>query len=207
VPPGAERIQVALEYICSQPSTLSRGVDSYGNGLIGAINWNTCLLYPDGFSVHGIALDLSLKLPPGWRYASALPAREQQSDVVHFETQSFHDVVDSPLICGANFRSIRLENGLCPAWLHLTSASASALNLDDELIRKYERMFDEAKAMFGTAPFDEYHFLVVCSDDFPSTGLEHLRSSFNGVGERDLLDEEQIEGWVGYLLPHEFVHA
>src|SRR5690606_24912549 len=32
-------------------------------------------------------------------------------------------------------------------------------------------------------------------------------SSYNGVGERDLLKEEKLKSWVGYLLPHEFVHS
>src|SRR5688500_17744021 len=50
VPAGVTRLVVRLDYICNQPSVNSGGVDSYGNSQLGIINWNTCLLYPEGAS-------------------------------------------------------------------------------------------------------------------------------------------------------------
>lgn len=208
IPRGVNRIIVELDYICSQPNVNSDGVDSFGNSLIGVINWNTCLLYPDGYSSTDIEIDLSLQLPEGWRHATSLPLTREDDGILHFERATLHDIVDSPLITGEHFRTIQLDTeNTPPIYLDITSESPAALQLDDALIEHYGRMATEAVALFGGAHFDEYRLLLTCTSDFPYNGLEHLRSSFNSVGERDLLDEEQWGGWVGYLLPHEFAHS
>ena len=38
-PGGVHEIVIEVDYICSQPDANSRGIDSFGNSLIGAINW------------------------------------------------------------------------------------------------------------------------------------------------------------------------
>jgi predicted metalloprotease with PDZ domain len=65
----------------------------------------------------------------------------------------------------------------------------------------------EACALFGTAHYPEYHFLVTCSDDFGYFGLEHHACSINGVRERDLIEDKNRKGWVANLLPHEYAHS
>lgn len=205
---GAGKVVAYLDYICSQPTVNSRGVDSYGNSLIGIINWNTCLLYPDGYTSSEIDVDLSLDLPDGWRYATSLEGIPDDSGTLHFKTDTFHNVIDSPLITGEHFRTIKLDTqGVGTVYFHLTSESPSAIQIGEELEGHYADMATEAGALFGGAHYETYHLLVVCSDDFPSTGLEHLRSSLNGVGERDLLEEKELQAWVGYLIPHEFAHS
>ena len=208
IPSGVERLIVEMDYICSQPSVNSDGVDSFGNSLIGVINWNTCLLYPEGYSSGDIEINLSLRLPEGWRHATSLSLAREENGILHFARSSLHDIVDSPLIAGKHFRSVRLETeNTPPIYLDITSESPAALQLDDALIGYFGRMATEAVALFGGAHFEEYRLLLTCTSDFPYNGLEHLRSSFNSVGERDLLDEDQWGGWVGYLLPHEFAHS
>ncbi|HXY34200.1 MAG TPA: hypothetical protein VEI07_08235, partial [Planctomycetaceae bacterium] len=71
----------------------------------------------------------------------------------------------------------------------------------------YTRVVNEAHALFGTAHYPEFHFLITCSDDLGYLGLEHLTSSLNGVRERDLLDDKKRKGWVANLIPHEYVHS
>ncbi len=208
VPEGQETLVVSLDYRCNQPTTNSRGIDSFGNSLVGVINWNTCLLYPDGYDTQDIVVRLELRLPDAWKYATAIPTKDADDSMVRFEDFSFHDVVDSPLICGEYLRSIKLDaENAPPVYLDLVSESEGVLQIDEALEEKYGRMVSEAQALFGGAHFDEYHLLLVMSDEFPYTGLEHLRSSLNGIGERDLEDEDDIDSWVGYLLPHEFAHS
>ena len=209
VPAGADRVIARLDYICNQPTTNSSGVDSFGNSKVGVINWNTVLLYPEGASIDTMNATVRLTLPPGWRYGTALPpAAKKDGASIDFEPMSLRRVVDSPLICGEHFRTIELTGkNTPPGFLHLTSEAASAIAIDDKLIAQYRKLYAEALALFGGARFEAYHFLVVCSDPLPRNGLEHLASSFNEVGERDLIDDKKRKGWSAYLLPHEFVHA
>lgn len=208
VPAGVERVIAKLDYICNQPSVNSSGVDSFGNSLVGVINWNTVLLYPETAAIDTATAAVRLKLPAGWKYGTALRTDTQTSEGVKFKAGTLRRVVDSPLICGEHFRTIELTGkNTPPAFLHLTSEASSAIQIDDKLIGQYRKLVAESLALFGGAPFEEYHFLVTLSDRLPGNGLEHLESSLNGVGERDLIDEKKRKGWPVYLLPHEFVHA
>jgi predicted metalloprotease with PDZ domain len=208
VPAGADRLVAKLDYICNQPTTNSSGVDSFGNSLIGVISWNTVMLYPETAAIDTATASVRLKLPAGWKYGTALRTGKQAPDEVIFKPGSLRFVVDSPLICGEHFRTIELTGkSTPPVFLHLTSEAASAIQIDDKLIGQYRKLVAEAVALFGGARFEEYHFLVTCSDRLPGNGLEHLESSLNGVGERGLIDEKKRKGWPVYLLPHEFVHS
>src|SRR5262249_39185026 len=147
-----------------------------------------------------------------WKFGTSLPGGRPDGGFTAFDAMTLRRVVDSPLICGENFRTIELASkGLPPnsppGFLHLTSEAASAIAIDDKLIGQYRKLYAEALALFGGARFESYHFLVVCSDPLPRNGLEHLASSFNEVGERELIDEKKRKSWPAYLLPHEFVHA
>jgi predicted metalloprotease with PDZ domain len=208
VPAGADRVIARLDYICNQPSVNSSGVDSYGNSLVGVINWNTVLLYPESAAIDADTATVRLKLPAGWKYGTALRLEKETPEGVNFAAGTLRRVVDSPLICGENFRSVELTGkNTPPTFLHLTSEAASAIQLDDKLIAQYRKLVAEAVVLFGGARFEQYHFLVVCSDRMPGNGLEHLESSFNVVGERDLVEEKKMKSWAMYLLPHEFVHS
>lgn len=215
VPAGADRVVAKIDYICNQPNANSSGIDSFGNSLLGVINWNTVLVYPESTLIDVTTATVRLTLPAGWRFGTALrpdgaPAvtPQDQPYTVAFQAESLRRVVDSPLITGANFRSIDVSSkGTPPAFLDLVSESASAIAIDDKLIANYRALVAEAVALFGGAHFPEYHFLVVCSDALPNNGLEHLASSFNSVGERELIDDKKRKAWPAYLLPHEFVHS
>ena len=215
VPAGTDRVVAKIDYICNQPNANSSGIDSFGNSLLGVINWNTVLVYPESTLIDVTTATVRLTLPAGWRFGTALrpdgaPAvtPQDQPYTVAFQAESLRRVVDSPLITGANFRSIDVSSkGTPPAFLDLVSESASAIAIDDKLIANYRALVAEAVALFGGAHFPEYHFLVVCSDALPNNGLEHLASSFNSVGERELIDDKKRKAWPAYLLPHEFVHS
>ena len=208
VPEGVSRIIVWLDYICNQPNANSSGVDSFGNAQVGVINWNTCLVYPEGPTIDELKVDGRLRLPANWRFGTALKQVTNGQDSIAFGLETLRHFVDKPLIAGEHFRTIELKTeGMPTTFLHLTSEAANAIQLPDDLIRQYGNLVTEAGAMFGVAHFPEYHFLVVCSDQLPRNGLEHLSTSFNVVGERELIDDKKRKDWPAYLLPHEFVHS
>ena len=208
VPDGVKTLRISLDYITNQPSTNSQGVDSYGNSLLGVINWNTVLVYPDGVASSDLIVEASIRPPESWRAVCSVPMETAEFGVYTYTAVSLTRLMDSPVLLGEHLRSIKLDAGDGPpVTLHLGSEAEQALQIGEDLIENYGKMVQEAYLLFGGAHYDEYHFLVACSDNLPYTGLEHLRSSFNGVGERDLLKEDKIQGWIGYLLAHEYVHS
>jgi predicted metalloprotease with PDZ domain len=209
VPAGADRVVAKLDYICNQPTVNSSGVDSFGNSKLAVINWNTVLLYPEKAAIDAATATVRLRLPRGWKFGTALPSDGgSEEEGWKFAPMTLRRVVDSPLICGEHFRTIELTGrNTPPAFLHLTSETPSAIAIEDKLIANYRKLVAEAVALFGGARFEGYHFLVVCSDSLPRNGLEHLASSFNEVGERELVDDKKRKSWPAYLLPHEFVHS
>ncbi len=205
VPEGVSEVRARLDYICNEPAVLASGHLSYGNSSVGVINWNTCLVYPEGPSARDTRVRLRLRLPDRWQFATALKTAEK-ADAVTFETVSLEELVDSPLIAGEHLRTIDL-NTKPKAFLHVASESPGALQLDQKLIDLYARVVNEAHALFGNAHYPEFHFLITCSDELGYLGLEHRASSLNGVRERDLLDDKKRKGWVANLIPHEYVHS
>ena len=208
VPTGTTQVTVHLDTICNVSSPGAIGVYSYGNPRLGVINWNTCFVYPEVAKANDLKVNVTLKLPDGWKFASSLKVDEEKDGRVAFQTTTLETLVDSPLIAGRYFRSIKLDTGKNPpAYLDIVTESAAALKLDQDTIDKYGTLVREACDLFGAAHFDEYRFLVTCSDELGSFGLEHHACSFNGVGDRDLIDADKRRGWVAGLLPHEFAHS
>jgi predicted metalloprotease with PDZ domain len=208
VPAGVDEIRARLDTICNAAGVEASGHLSYGNTTVGVINWPTCLLYPEGPTAKEIAVQLTLRLPEKWTFATALKTKGTKEGLISFQTTSLDALADTPLIAGEHLRSISLKNGPTPpAFFHLLSEAPSALELGPAVIEQYSRMVRESGALFGGCHYSEFHFLVVCSDELGRFGLEHLASSINGVGERDLIDDANRKGWIANLIPHEYVHS
>jgi predicted metalloprotease with PDZ domain len=65
---------------------------------------------------------------------------------------------------------------------------------------------DEAYRVFGSQHYDHYDFLLALTDRMGGIGLEHHRSSENGVDGIYFTDWERAESERD-LLPHEFAHS
>lgn len=208
IPGGISEVEVKLDTICNGTSATGTGAYSNGNASLGVINWNTCMLYPEGPASRAIGVQLTLQIPESWHYATALKTENHKPGEVAFKKVSLEELIDSPLITGQHLRSIKLDSGNNPpAYLHLVSEASSALQLDQKVIDSYGRLVREACALFGAAHYPEYHFLVVCSNEMGQFGLEHHACSLNGVGERSLIEDRNRRGWIANLLPHEYVHS
>lgn len=202
-------LTVDMTYICNQPTTNSKGIDSYGSLDIGVINWNTVVLYPENVSVADIDVELRLILPSGWSFGTALPFDRRQDDTLAFKTVTLEELIDMPLICGRYARSIEIaETDLATYYLDVVADAEEDLPNDgDSTLMPLEQMVEEAEAMFGGVHFDEYHLLLTLSDVIPGNGLEHRNSSLNGVKSSEFRKNSWNGKRIPYLLPHEFAHA
>ena len=208
VPEGVERISVELTYITNQPTRVSTGVDSFGSDGALAINFNTCVVYPEGWNIRSAQAAVRVKLPEGWQFGTSLETKSSEEGWVLFQPDTLENVIDSPLVAGRHYRLLEVQTeGFPNTQFHFVSEAAEALAFDETLANKYHQLMAEAALMFGGAPFSEYHFLVVCSDQIPGMGLEHLSCSLNGIDQDGLIDQEKQDSRSGYLLAHELVHA
>ncbi|MFB3788546.1 MAG: PDZ domain-containing protein [bacterium] len=206
IPEKLDRLIVETTYIGNEASVNSEGADCLASSLAGVIAWNTCLVYPAGLEARDIAVDLSLLLPANWQCASSLGQRSADGGEIQLETPNLETLIDSPVIAGRFSRAYDITPpGGTPHVLHLVSGSERAVQLEEAAVDSFRNLAAEAMALFGTAHDYPYHFLVLLSDSLPFTGLEHLRSSLNIVGENGLRDEEALP-LTGLLLAHEYAH-
>ncbi len=211
IPNGVSSIEATLDFL------LPAGTEGFSSAASATANlvvlsWNQVLLYPEGYGSDDLVYDASLRLPSGWQFGTALPldmsARvSRNGGTVDFRPVSLTTLVDSPVIAGSHFRTIRLTESTAPSFqIDMVSDSEAALQMSPEQIANYKQLVLEANALFGAHHYDHYHFLYTLSDNVAHFGLEHHESSDDRVAERTLLDEA-LRKASSDLLPHEFVHS
>ena len=105
IPAGVGSIEVAFQYL--EPMRSKEGRISISSE-IADLAWNTVALYPAGYFSRRIHVAVSVKLPPSWKYATALATSSREGNVVHFKETTFNTLVDSPLYAGINFKRVDL---------------------------------------------------------------------------------------------------
>src|SRR5262249_33212695 len=148
----------------------------------------------------------SLKLPAGWGFASALPVVNEARGEVEFKEGSLTQIVDSPVIIGANFRVFPLRSTGIIHELDVLADTPPALEMKPETLTGYRALVQEAYALFGARHYGSYKFLVTLSDHGGSEGLEHHESSEDGAGEKALSDELELLDFAE-LMGHEYAHS
>lgn len=203
VPPGVFELEVALESIL--PASVGHfGTDACTSAHAAILNWNRVLLYPQGQSSPFAA---RLRVPDGWRFASALRLQSRTGPELTFEPVSLETLIDSPVIVGRHLETYDLTPGSPVAHrLNIVSDSAAATRVSAGDQAALRRLIAEANALFGGRHYDKYDFLLTLSDQVPVMGLEHHESSDNRLPERTLGDRA-LFAYYADLLPHELVHS
>lgn len=204
VPAGVTALDVAFQFL--SPTDPAQGRVVMAPAMLN-LQWNTVALYPAGYAADRIAFAPSVKLPAGWQAATALETAARTGDVVTYKTVDFTTLVDSPLFAGKHFRSFDLDPGAkVPVRLNVVADAAKFLEAKPEHLAAHKRLVQQAYRLFGAQHYDHYDFLLSLSEQMSGIGLEHHRSSENGLGLK------YFTGWdpkVGSsdLLAHEFTHS
>jgi predicted metalloprotease with PDZ domain len=198
-------VSIALTYICN-PS----GWEPSATPTMGVINWSAVSVYPEGIAVRDIMVTPRLILPGGWKYATAMPVKDTRGDTVIFQSVTYEQLLDYPIICGLHFKSIQLKSTPSSDYfVHVVVDEDYLLSLIDSAFAQpgWNKLARETEALFGRTHFDSYHYLVAISDSIPHYGLEHRNSSVNSTGLRSLTAYGEKDFFLQWVLPHEFVHA
>jgi predicted metalloprotease with PDZ domain len=206
VPAGAASLDVAFDFIAPPDAT---GFSSSGSTTseLAVLSWNQLILYPQGAAADSVQYQANLRVPPSWRYGTALPIERESGNEIEFKPASLTTLIDSPLSTGRHYRTVGIgtENGI-PHYVHLAGDSDESVAVSDELVAQYKNLVTETGALFGARHYRDYHFLVTLSDHVAHFGLEHHESSDNRVKERTLIEASgrKVEAT---LLAHEFTHS
>jgi predicted metalloprotease with PDZ domain len=205
VPAGATTLDVAFDYLIEQGG--AHGWSASTTAQLLMLEWNEVVLYPAGLRVDELPVEAALRLPAGWRYGSALAAKDEAPERITFAPVSLTTLVDSPVLAGAHLRSVDVSPaGGPPHTVVLACDSEAGLETTPELIAGWKRLVTEAGALFGARHYRRYDFLLALSDHIAHFGLEHHESSDDCAQEQALVDEDLRLATAG-LLPHEFAHS
>ena len=207
VPSGQNEVIADLDFL--SPATFASGFSagSSATDKLVIISWNQVLLYPKGWKAEDITYSASLKLPRGWKYATALPGGHEVENDLHFAPAPLTTLIDSPVLAGEFLKAVPLTSGQNPpAEIDVAADSAAALEPPQEVWDHLKNLVAQAGALFGTYHYRDYHFLYTLSDHVEHFGLEHHESDDSRVGERGLIDETDRK-LDASLLPHEYVHS
>ena len=206
VPPGADAVEVRLDYL-SPAATTGFSSGASATPALAVVSWNTVLLYPAGTDSDRVTYAASIRLPEGWKFATALETERSDRDRIAFRPVSLTTLVDSPLLAGAYLKTHPLSDGPIAHRLNLASDAEGPLSIPSSQLDAYRRLVDETGALFGARHYRHYDFLLTLSDAVSHFGLEHHESSDDRVAERWLVDEEKRLAGGADLLPHEMVHS
>jgi predicted metalloprotease with PDZ domain len=110
VPAGASQLEVEFQLATPQAAGTGQNARIVASPRLLNLQWNQVVLYPAGRAAMDVPVRASVRLPVGWRQASALVVEPGGGDagLVRFETVPLEVLVDSPLFAGPNFASFDL---------------------------------------------------------------------------------------------------
>ena len=200
VPEGATTLEVQYEFLA--PTAENQGRIVTTPDMLN-LEWAATTLYPAGYYVRRIQMDASVKLPDGWKAATALEVAGQDGATIHYKQVPLDVLVDSPIFAGANVRVVQLTPDVR---LDIVADQPDQLAATDEQIQLHRNLVTQAVKLFGAQHYDHYDFLFALSDRQGGQGLEHHRSSEDGVTPGYFTDWDN-DVTARDLLPHEYTHS
>src|SRR5690606_19281195 len=165
-------------------------------------------LYPAGHYMSKIMFDPRVTYPAGWTAFTALHEDGRSGDTVDYEDVPFDILADSPVYAGRYAKNIDLtpKGSSRPVKLGVVADAAKYLEAKPKQIELHKAMVEQALKLYGAEHYDHYQFLFSLSGQMGGNGLEHQRSSENGVGTGYFTDWKEKSGFTD-LLPHEYTHS
>ena len=199
VPAGVNSIEASFQFISATQA--NQGRIAMTPTMI-SLQPNSVSLYPAGFFTRQIPIQMTVKYPDGWTAAGAIPAKKAGA-TYSYDTTNYEILVDSPILAGKYGKIWPLSPRVN---LNVFADDPAELNAAPEQIAAHARLVDQAVKTFGAQHYDRYEFLLSITDQLGGIGLEHHRSSENGVTPGYFTKWNDGPGRRN-LLPHEFTHS
>ena len=199
LPQGTRALEASFQFISATASNQGRIV---ATPTMVSMEPNSVSLYPAGYFTRQIPVQMSVTYPDGWTAAGALKATKTGS-TYSYETTNYEILVDSPMLAGRYGKVIPLSPRVN---LNVFADDPAELAATPAQVDAHKRLVDQAVKTFGAQHYDRYEFLLSITDRLGGIGLEHHRSSENGVTPGYFTKWDENTGRRN-LLPHEFTHS
>ena len=205
VPEGASAIEAEFQFL--SPLDPGQGRVVMTPEMLN-LQWNTVALYPAGHNANQVQIAASATLPSGWEFGTALERDGATSDgKTNFKAVDFATLVDSPMFAGRYFKRVDLDPGAkIPVYLNLVADEAKFLEIKPDQLKAHQELIRQAYKLYGSQHYNHYDFLLALSNKLSGIGLEHHRSSENGVAAEYFTDWNK-QAAERDLLPHEYTHS
>ena len=199
VPAGAQALDVEFQFLSATKP--DQGRIAVTPTMI-SLQPNSVSLYPAGYYTRQIPIQMTATFPTGWTAAGAVPAQVSGSTYT-YDTTNYEILVDSPILAGKYGKVFPLPPSVK---LNGCADNPGELAAQPVQIAAHTLLVEQAEKAFGSHHFDHYEFLLSITDQLGGIGLEHHRSSENGVTPGYFTEWDSGPGRRN-LLPHEFTHS
>ena len=199
VPEGARTLDLEFQFLSATKENQGRIVMT---PTMISLQPNSMSLYPAGYFTRRIPVRMTVRYPAGWSASGALAARVNGATYA-YEKTNYEILVDSPILAGRHGKTWQLTPRVR---LATYADDPSELDATPAQIDAHKRLVDQSIKTFGSQHYDNYTFLLSITDRLGGIGLEHHRSSENGVGPGYFTKWDDGPGRRN-LLPHELAHS
>ena len=205
VPQGVSQITAEFDFLTATGSGQGRVVMT---PRMLNLQFLSTVLYPAGHYAGKIMFDPRVTYPAGWTAFTALHEQGRSGDTVDYQDVPLDILVDSPVYAGRHAKNIDLTpaGSKVPVRLGVVADAAKFLEAKPAQVAIHKAMVEQTLKLFGAQHYDHYQFLFSLSGQMGGNGLEHQRSSENGVGTDYFIGWNEKAGFTD-LLAHEFVHS
>ena len=206
VPLGANAKNVEVQFDYLSPIKAAEGRIQWSDAILD-LAWNQVAMYPAGYFTRDIPFDITLRLPSGWKYATALETASADGSTVKFQRTTFNTVVDSPLYAGIHYKQVDLSPAPTDiVRLDVFGDDDKDLVISSDAMEKHKNLAIEADKLYQSHHYNHYDFLLLLSSTVGGIGLEHHQSSEDG-SRPNYFTEWDRGGLRSDLLAHEYTHS
>lgn len=146
------------------------------------------------------------KLPENWKVAS--PIWHSESEGVHtFKTQTYHELVDAPMIFSPNLTQFDFKLDDKTIYFHFNGNFLGDSEVQDYIKSEVGKIIREQTAVFDTLPVKNYHFLVQLVPYYFRHAVEHSNSSVYVLPEGVSATKSSVKSGMLGIVSHEFWHT
>ena len=205
VPEGVSTITAEFDFL--SPTDRSQGRVVMTPNMLN-LQFISTVLYPAGHYGSQITFDPVVTYPAGWTAFTALHVDASTGSTIDYENVPLDILVDSPVFAGRYTKQIDLtpKGSDVPVRLGVVADAAKYLETKPEQVKQHRAMVEQALKLYGAQHYDHYQFLFALSGQMSGIGLEHQRSSENGVGTDYFTGWKEKAGFTD-LLAHEYTHS